>query len=283
MPGVTDGGTPKARLLGAELRDLREQAGLTVRDLGKALDVAPATISRYERGERAPKTDHVARTLGTLGVTGDKYEELVEFAENASEPNLIAKSSAGIHRHLLELSEFDQSAIRIIHVAPLIVPGPMQTRAYAREVMSSLSPEERALRVELRMARRDALNEPRQFDAYINERVLTDGLGDADVMAEQLEHLSEIASRPNVAVRILPAENRRWTIAHNGAFVLYEFPKAPPIIHLEHYRGPAFLYDAKDVQAYVDAVGTASDAVLGLDDSAKLIAATARDIGGQQQ
>ncbi len=148
------GRPPKARLLGAELRALREKAQLTVLDLGKLLDVAPATVSRYERGERTPTSEYVARVLGTLGVTGARYAEIVEFANTASEPNLITDGSKGLHRHLIELSEFDRAANRIVHVAPLVMPGPTQTRAYTREVMVPLPREERDLRIELRVARR---------------------------------------------------------------------------------------------------------------------------------
>src|SRR5437764_1395929 len=109
MAGANSQGlTPKARVLGAELRELREKADLTVRDMAKRLGVAAGTVSRYERGERAPSPEYVARILGTLGVTGAKYDEIVDFTASASEPNMIADESTGLHKHLIELSEFDR-------------------------------------------------------------------------------------------------------------------------------------------------------------------------------
>ena len=279
MAGANSQGlTPKARVLGAELRELREKADLTVRDMAKRLGVAPGTVSRYERGERAPRPEYVARILGTLGVTGAKYDEIVDFAASASEPNMIADESTGLHKHLIELSEFDRAASRIVHVAPLVIPGPMQTRAYAREVMVLLPAGERDVRVELRMARREAIAEPRDIEAFITERALRDCLGGPSVMVEQLRHLTELSSRPNIAIRVLPANLNRWTLAHDGAFVLYEFPKASPIVHLEHYRGPAFLYDAKDVSSYLQAVDTLANAAMSPDESAELMTAVGDEL-----
>ncbi|GAB2759959.1 helix-turn-helix transcriptional regulator [Salinifilum aidingensis] len=277
MAGANDGQTPKARLLGAELRELREDADMTVRDLAAQLDVAPGTVSRYERGERAPKPEYVARVLGTLGVTGDRYDEIIHFAETATEPNMIADGSKGLHRHLIELSEFDRSAERVLHVAPILVPGPMQTRAYAAEMMSSLPPDQRDVRVELRMARSIALTIPSQVDVTIAERALREPLGGEKVMAEQVRHLHGLTQESNITIRVLPSL-KHWTLAHEGAFVLYEFPKASPIVHLEHYRGPAFLYDDRDVQAYREAADSLPQVAMSPDESADLMAEIAKEL-----
>lgn len=283
MVGANDGHTPKARVLGAELRELRESANMTVRDLAKQLDVAPGTVSRYERGERAPKPEYVARVAGTLGVTGARYDEIVDFAATASEPSMIADGSKGLHKHLIELSEFDRTAERVVHVAPMLVPGPMQTRAYAREMMVSLPPDEQDLRVELRMARATALAAPRQIEVILAERALRDPLGGNKVMAEQVHHLIELSGQANITLSVLPADLRRWTLAHDGAFVLYEFPKAAPIVHLEHYRGPAFLYDAKDVQAYQEETDTLARAAMSPVESVELMAAIADQLERSSQ
>ncbi|MER6991843.1 helix-turn-helix transcriptional regulator [Saccharopolyspora hirsuta] len=278
MPGARDRNTPKARLLGAELRSLREQAKWSGRKLASELGIAQGTVSRYERGERTPSVAHVARVLGVLGVTGAKYDEIIGFAETASEPNLVADSRSGMHAHLIELAEYDRAATRITHVAPLVVPGPFQTRAYAREIMSSVPPDERDVRVEMRMARREALRSEREFTVLIAERVLRETMGSDAVMREQLQHLAELAEWPNITIRVIPASVHTWTLAHNGSFVLFEFAKAAPTVHLEHFRGPVFLYDADDVEAYRDALVTLSMATISPDKSAGLIADIAEQL-----
>ena len=283
MRGATERNTPKARLLGAELRDLRTKAKMTVRDLGAELGLAQGTVSRFERGERTPEIAYVARLLGVLGVTGDRYDELIEFAKTASEPNLVADSRSGMHAHLIELSEYDRAATRTTHVAPLVVPGPFQTRAYAREMMTAVPPDQRDVRIELRMARREALFSDRDFVALISERVLRETMGSNEVMLEQVGHLIDLAERQNIAVRVIPTAVAAWTLAHNGAFVLYEFAKAAPTIHLEHYRGPVFLYDATDVEAYRDALDILERTALGPEESAGLMADITKKLEGIAQ
>lgn len=280
MPGVTERNTPKARLLGAELRQLRKSSNMTVRDLGAELGIAPATVSRYERGERTPEIAYVARLLGVLGVTGDRYDELIEFAKTASEPNLVADSSSGMYSHLIELSEYDRAATRITHVTPLLVPGPFQTRSYIREIMSSIPAHERDVRVEMRVARREVLQSEREFVVVLAERVLRETIGSDQVMLEQVQHLVALAERPNITFRVIPASVKTWTLAHNGSFVLYEFAKAAPTVHLEHYRGPVFLYEATDVGAYRDALDTLVKTAIGPDESVALMTDIAKNLEG---
>lgn len=283
MAGATERNTPKARLLGAELRDLRKQARMTVRDLGAELGLAQGTVSRFERGERTPEIAYVARLLGVLGVTGERYDELIEFAKTASEPNLVADSRSGMHSHLIELSEYDRAATRTTHVAPLVVPGPFQTRAYATEIMSTVPPDEREVRIEMRMARREALNSQDAAIGLIAERVLLETMGSETVMLEQLQHLMSLAERPNIAIRVIPSSVRTWTLAHNGSFILYEFAKAAPTVHLEHFRGPVFLYDASDVDAYREALDTLMTTAMSPGESAELMADIAKKLEGITQ
>ncbi|GAB3694926.1 helix-turn-helix transcriptional regulator [Saccharopolyspora tripterygii] len=280
MRGATERNTPKARLLGAELRDLRTKAKMTVRDLGAELGLAQGTVSRFERGERTPEIAYVARLLGVLGVTGDRYDELIEFAKTASEPNLVADSRSGMHAHLIELSEYDRAATRTTHVAPLVVPGPFQTRAYATQIMSSVVPDEREVRIEMRMARREALHSQNLAVGLIAERVLRETMGSEEIMLEQIQHLMNLAERPNIEIRVIPSSVRTWTLAHNGSFILYEFAKAAPTIHLEHYRGPVFLYDAADVEEYRDALDTLVTAALNPVDSTDLMGDIAKKLEG---
>ncbi|KAA5829260.1 helix-turn-helix transcriptional regulator [Saccharopolyspora hirsuta] len=281
MPGTTEH-TPKARLLGAELRECRKQVGLTVRDLASRVGTSHVTISRYETGTRTPQPEDVARILGTLGVTGTRYDEIVEFARTAGDKNTFARSSSSTHKHLVDLAEFERSASAIVDVAPNLLPGLLQTADYARQVMHTLPADEREIRVGLRMSRRDVLfskNAP-TLEVFVAESALRQPLGGPATMAEQLRHVLRMTELDNVTVFVLPNALTRYTPAQDGAFVLYEFVKAPPIVHLEHYRSPAFLFDAKDVAAYKSAVTELQDASLNEDESVELIASIADEMEG---
>lgn len=274
--------TPKARLLGAELRESRKNADLTVRELAAKLGTSHVTISRYETGARIPQTEDVARILAILGVTGSGYEELMDFARNAGDRNTFARSSPRPHKHLLELAEFERSATSIVDVAPKVIPGLLQTADYAREVMRGLPAHEREVRVGLRMARRDVLTRRKapQLTAFIFEHALREPLGGYDVMADQLRSLVRLVDRDNVTIVVVPNGLTRWTPAHDGAFVLYEFRKARPMIQLENYRAPAFLSDTKDVSEYKEALLDLKAVALAHQESVGLIASIAEEMEG---
>ncbi|WP_051070009.1 helix-turn-helix domain-containing protein [Actinopolyspora halophila] len=283
MSGDVERHSPQARLLGAELRELRKEAGMTVRELAKRVDLGHAAVSRYETGVRSPARELLARILTALGASGERYEEMMELQRRASEPNLIADSRSGLHKHLLNLAEFERTANHIVHVAPMVIPGPLQTRDYAEQIMSGLTGEERELRVELRMARSNEVLVSGKLDAIICEGVLHDDIGGPQVLNEQIKHLIATARNQQARIRILPSRMQRWTLAHNGSFVLFEFPKASPIVHLEHYRGPAFIYDQKDVEAYRKALTTLTDSVMSEGESVELMAAVAARLEGSIQ
>lgn len=272
--------TPKGRLLGAELREHRKKADLTVREMAQHLGTSHVTISRYETGARIPHPEDVARILATLRVTGTEYEELVDFARNAGEKNTFARTSSNPHKHLVDLAEFERSAVSIVDVAPKVIPGLLQTAYYAREVMRGLPVEEREIRVGLRMSRRDVLldTSPPHLKAIVAEHALREPLGGHEVMAAQLRHLQNLVARSGLALRVMPSDLTRWTPAHDGAFVLFEFHKAPPIVHLEHFRSSAFLFDSKDVAAYQHAVPDIETATLSSSDSAELVESIATEM-----
>lgn len=272
---TTDHHTPKARVLGGKLRAHREAADLSGRALADELGIAQGTVSRYERGERTAPVEYVARVLGVLGVTGREYDEVVEFAENATEPNLVvdSRSLSGMHANLVELAEWERAATRMTHVAPLLVPGPFQTRAYAHIMMQNLPAEQRDVRIEMRMARREVLRSSAEVRAIIAERVLREPMGDTEVMREQVAHLIDVAEWPGVAVQVIPACVGGWTLAHNGACVVFEFGKTTPAtVHLEHYKGPMFLHAHGEVEAYQTELGRLTETAMNTTDSVALMA-----------
>src|SRR6185369_6134333 len=80
-------GTPRRRALGAALREAREAAGYTnLTAFAQLIEVAPATLSRWETGERTPKPTDVVRILTTLGVNGQQFEDILALASDTDAP-----------------------------------------------------------------------------------------------------------------------------------------------------------------------------------------------------
>lgn len=274
------GKTPKARALGAELRELREGHQVSQRNLSQRVAISNASLSRYETGERVPAPEDVASIVTALGDGGSMRDHLVEMARDAAQPNWLSSGASGIHRELTTLIEFERTATRIVEVSPMIVPGLLQTADYARTIMSGISAAELETHVTMRVGRRDVLTRRRaaDFEAFVAEHVLRTPIGGTEVMADQLHHMTQMAMLPNVTIRVVPSYMQQWHLALEGAFIFFEFSKAEPIVNLEHYRSSAYLHDSEDVGDYSTAITNLREIAMSPTDSVGLIASCVKDM-----
>ncbi|NHD16129.1 MULTISPECIES: helix-turn-helix transcriptional regulator [unclassified Actinopolyspora] len=276
---VTRGGTPKARALGAELREAREANGQSLRALARELETNHVKLGRYESGSQVPAPEFVAVYLAACDVPAAERDRVVEMARDADQPDWLTTGRNGPRHELTTLIEFERTATSISEVATDLVPGLLQTSAYARVIMQGMAEQERETRVLMRVGRREILTDKGiAFTAIISERALTEPIGGPAVMAEQLRHIIDMTERPNIAVQVLRAGFTTAHPAHMGAFVHFEFPKASPIVHLEHYQSATFLHNPTIAQEYAEAVTTLRTLAMSEEESAKFIANCAEEM-----
>ncbi|GAA0531736.1 DUF5753 domain-containing protein [Saccharopolyspora thermophila] len=185
-----------------------------------------------------------------------------------------------MRQELTALIEFERTATRITNVATGLIPGLLQTSDYARAVMRGKPVGEVEKLVLMRLGRREILsarNGP-QLTAIISENALREPIGGHEVMAEQLRKVAELATWPNISVRVVASGSTTWHPGHVGPFVVFEFPKAQPIVHLEHYRSSAFLYNPGLAQEYLDAITTLLSFAMDETDSLEFIAKCANEM-----
>ncbi|WP_342752515.1 helix-turn-helix transcriptional regulator [Actinopolyspora alba] len=276
MTGTTNL-APRAYILGSELREARVGAGMTVRKLATQLDVSHSVVVRWERGGRVPSTESVSAMCAVLDLPSHQRDRLLELTrEAASEPvNSVSVGATGEGDQLTALLEFERTSTAITDVSPLLMPGLLQTGDYARAIMGTGVPNVDE-RVALRLGRSDVITRrkaPAAYTAFILDSVLHQAVGDEEVMAEQLLHLTEMSQRGNVEVRVIP-RHLGWTPAHAGPFMLLEFERASPVVHLEHHRSSAFLRDEGDVSAFVDARDDIDRLAMSAEESRELITET---------
>ena len=181
-----------------ELRHARSAAGLSQEDLGKSINYSSSLISAVEQGQRPPTEDYLALVDGALG-TGGLFGRLLK--------DIVSLDQAPVW--FRDWIVFEREATLIRWFQPSLVPGLLQTEAYARAVLEwggLMEPAEVEQRVASRLGRQEILARPRppQFVAIIDESVLHRPVGGAAVMAEQCERLIADAQRPHIAVHILP-------------------------------------------------------------------------------
>jgi len=258
------------RYIGRRFTALRNRAGLTQDQAAEALQRGRATIGRIEDGdERVRFRDIDVKAMLDLYQAPPEDRELL-LALTAETRN--GRKKSWWHDYTdTELPEWfelyvllEDSALTIRDYEPELIPGLLQTRAYAEHVMRTpagyLDEEEIQRRVTVRLERQSLLTRPRapHLDVILNEAVLHRPVGGAEVMAEQLEHLLEVTQRANVSVRILP-----WSAGVHGgmaasAFSMLDFPTdphtgeplEPPLAYVDTLTGAMYLNKPGEVSAY---------------------------------
>ncbi|MGH3992490.1 MAG: DUF5753 domain-containing protein, partial [Pseudonocardiaceae bacterium] len=152
----------------------------------------------------------------------------------------------------------EASAMQIHSYAAVVVPGLLQTTAYAEAVIRggdpTLTDEEVARRVELRMARQHVLDrkDPPHVWAVLDEAVLRRQIGGPDVSRQQLEHLVTLAQRPHIDLQVLPAAAG----AHAGAEGTFTWLAFPPelagggVVYLDTRVRCVYYEDPADILVY---------------------------------
>jgi transcriptional regulator with XRE-family HTH domain len=269
--------TPKGRALGKALREARQGQELTVRALAAQINRDPAVLSRWETGERTPKPENVARILTTLGVTGERYEEIIELAYGADDSSWVATSLPAQQQQLAALLDFEQSATSIVEVSPLLVPGLLQTSDYMRAVMigARVQGGELARRVAVRIERREVLTrpEPARFTALVGQAALFQVIGSRDVLAAQLRFVLDMARRPNVEFRVIRYDSG-WHPGLEGPFLLIESGQGT-VVHLENRKSGLFLHEDADVEAYRSATEMVRNVAMSAAESVRFVAEVA--------
>ncbi|PRW63172.1 helix-turn-helix domain-containing protein [Actinopolyspora mortivallis] len=267
---------PRAYLLGSELRYARTQAHMTMRDLAERLDLSHSVIVRWENGSRVPSSDSVSAVCAVLGLSSSERDRLAEMArEAAAEPaNSVSVGSTGEQDQLAALLEYERNASAITDVAPVLMPGLTQTSDYVRAIVGTENGDLDKW-VNMRLGRKDIITRrrnPTHYVAFLLEVVLHQQIGDRETHIDQLHHLIELGKCDNVEIRVIPT-TAGWTPAHTGPFVLLEFDRADPVVHLEHHRSSATLRDKDDVTAYLEARDHLARAAMTPEDSIGHIAA----------
>jgi len=207
--------TVRRRRLAKQLAELREQAGLPVKDVARQLEWAESTVYRMESARRGVKPGDVLLLLDLFTRTGrvvgsdEQREELLRLSREARKRGWWQTYTGAMPEPFLVYIGLEAEVSTIRAYASELVPGLLQTEQYARAVRraSPISDQNQTDRwVELRMARQRRLMDasPVQVWAVLNEGVLRRLVGGPEVMAEQLVRLVEAAALPNVTLQVLP-------------------------------------------------------------------------------
>jgi transcriptional regulator with XRE-family HTH domain len=246
--------TARRRQLGTELRRLRTEAGMTIDQVAERLECSESKISRVETGHVTALPRDVRDMLTLYGVSGDLLDELMQVARDARK-----KGWWHAYKDVPRSAYvgFESAAERISSYETMLVPGLLQTSAYARAVMHALLPGLHPLeiehRVELRRFRQALLtrDEPPAMRWILDEAVLRRSVGGPEVMPEQLRWLATAAELPTVTIQVLRFEAGAH-IGMYGPFTILSFrePAEADLVYLEHATRESYIEAEEELRRY---------------------------------
>ncbi|MCI3278570.1 helix-turn-helix domain-containing protein [Streptomyces cylindrosporus] len=211
--------------LGAELRRLREAAGLKAREVAGLLDSTSAQISQMELGFAGVSEERVRRLAAHYACTDEALIDALVVMATDRTRGWWEEYRGVLPSAFLDTAEVEHHATFLREIVMTYVPGLLQTADYARSVFTYTRPElpesEVALRVDHRMRRRTVIERdvPVPYETIVHEFALRVHVADRQVSRSQLRFILDKIDAGQVSVRVIPVE--REGFAGAGASMMY--------------------------------------------------------------
>ncbi|MFE7271294.1 helix-turn-helix transcriptional regulator [Streptomyces sp. NPDC057623] len=281
------GGRPtvRSRRLGTALKQYRQAAKLDQPQAAEIIASSQARISRVESGHATPRVIEVRLLLDAYGITDsevrDKLEELAKHSKNRG---WWLEHAEHLRPDYVDHIALEDDATHIREWQPIMVPGLLQTPAYAEAVVAAsphyIEPERAAELVKVRMGRQAKIEEGgASYTAILWEAVLTQPLVSVEIHREQLSAILEVGKRKNVTVQVLPV-SAGVLAGYSCAFYSFSFDEEPTVeaVAMDNLRGTSVLEGAEDLAAYANTFDLLRSSALTPDASAKLIRGILRSL-----
>ncbi|MER5371835.1 helix-turn-helix transcriptional regulator [Streptomyces sp. NPDC002553] len=241
----------RMKALGARLKGLRGEAGLTGAVLAQRAGVGQPTVSKVENGRMVPSLDVLGRLTRALGLDESTTQEVrdllvaVEAAPGAAE---LAGAKGPAES---PLDQAVRSAQLVRSFQCVVLPAMLQSAEYARHVFDSApdsTPEGVGRAVAARVERQSLLYEPGRESVFVlTEGVLRTWPGSPALMLAQLDRLLAVESLSTVRLGVVPWRQAMPLMPRHG-FTLCD--RAAVVV--ETFRGERVLAGSTEVAAYED-------------------------------
>ena len=285
QPGPGGGPTVRRMLVGAQLRRLRTEAGISREQAGEAIRASAWKILRLENGQVGFKDRDIVDLLCRYQVTDPaEVEAMVAIAREANTPGWWQPFGDLLPQWFRAYVDLESAATLIRTYEGQLVPGLLQTTDYLRAVIRGAhlndSPEEMERRVALRVGRQALLEQPGapRLWAVVDEAALRRPVGGREVMRAQLERLIDATRLANVVVQVLPFSVATHP-AMTGAFSLLRFAdqELPDVVYVEHLTNALYLDRRDDVTQYLHVMDTLSMRAARPDETVDILHKIAKD------
>lgn len=256
---------PLIRAYGSVLRGHREGAGLSRPQLAKALGCTPQWIEKLETGQRAP-SEATSADLDTYFATPETFHRMwLEIRRAGRCPELPPGFSGFV--------DLEAKATIMYIFENMVVTGLFQTYRYAYEVLKAgRRPEVIEQLVATRMERQEILTResPPEIVFVLDESGLHRPIGEDEVRKEQIQHLIELAERPNVTMQVVPSRTGAYA-GLPGAFTVLSFDDGPNLVYVGGHAEVQVIEQSDKVRAHEVRFNLIRGAAMSADDSLELL------------
>jgi transcriptional regulator with XRE-family HTH domain len=247
----------RRKLLGRQLRQFREQAGIHQEAAAKYAGMKGASISRIENGKQAILPRTVRLLCQCYDIGAPTIDMLMRQAEESNDRAWYTMYSDTVPSWVESFLGLETEATEVWTYEAELVPGLLQTPEYARAVaaaalMDSTDAEiQRSIEPRLARQRRLTSDRPPRLHSIVNEAVLMRPVGGPAVMAAQLRHLLDMSEQGHITVQALAFDSGEH-VAMTGAFTMLRFPDelAMNAVFLEHDHGATSAERPTDLARY---------------------------------
>ena len=264
------------------LRRAREDRGLTQRQVAESLEWSLSKVNRIEAGDVTISSTDLQALLRLYEITDpDLVAELLAEARAARQRGWWDRPEYRDHltSAMIQSIQFEAEATEIRSFQPTVIPGVLQTRAYAAAVIGAwgrLPEADRASRLEVRARRRDALfsrPEPPEYLLLLDESVMLREVGGPAAMSEQLYDLVALGRAGRIRVRVAPLAH---TIPYFiGLFIIYARDSEDIALYRESALGDEIVYSSDVILPHRDLFDRIWDTTLTEEASIDMVEARA--------
>ncbi|AOS65945.1 helix-turn-helix domain-containing protein [Actinoalloteichus hymeniacidonis] len=270
------------RLLGGELRALREAAGRTHREVADHLDCSQGKISQIELGKVPVRTSDVRLMLELYQAPEDSLDRLRGLAAESKKTGWWQPYAKVMQPGFDTYIGLESAAQQVLAFHCDLVPALLQTHDYARSVLSDATGPTTTATANLLLAALEKRQErligsaPLDYSVLLDEATLHRIVGGPTVLRAQLEHLVLMSYRRNVTVRVLPySAGAHPLVGDNVSLVSVPDPSAPNVVCLQNSASCTYLDKPGQVRRYAAAFARLDELALGAKDSSRMIAEVA--------
>jgi hypothetical protein len=219
------------------------------------METTVRTVRRWEAGQASIRPRDLRALLDMYAVPADERGELETLAREGRQPGWWTPYTSAVRPTFATFLGLEAEATSYMEYSAMIVPGLLQTERYMRAVINAAIPqlddETIEKRIEVRRKRQAemfARGYPTHF--VIDQACLLRRVGDAEIMNEQLRHLTEVARSRRVTIQVIPFEIGAHASVI-GSFSLLTFDGMPPVAFVELLGGDLYA-DGPDSVRYTE-------------------------------